>query len=410
MNRLILAGERTMGRAYGQDLYDWPSTEISRRALRDNAEPGRMIERLMARVIEVFDRFRPDIVVAGQTASPEGIAVMMVAAARNIPLLVNRPSKLLSHRCFWTLDPFMWNRRADAMCRDSVVAGHLPDDEAMKRLEAFRAAPETVAYIKRNWDIAAAMSWLQWHKNIVLQLASWASWVCKGRIGTAPREPIPKIAEYYRIGWRKRVQRKLFASLPEDRLAGMRYVLIALHKEPELALNYQAAQWHSQKALISWLSANLPAGYRLLVREHRFNEGRRTTAFLNEVRMLPGVMLISPFDSQFKYIRHAAAIVTDTGSTGWEGLVFGRPVISLSENYYTATGLTEEVTDPARLGAAILRSVLAPQQMPDVEYNRRLALLLQAEFQTTVVQNEQAQSLNASLESIDALMGRVEAV
>ncbi len=80
--------------------------------------------------------------------------------------------------------------------------------------------------------------------------------------------------------------------------------------------------------------------------------GRRNS--IRDMRRLPGVVLVDGFDDQFKYIRNADVIVTENGSTGWEGLVLGRPVVTLADTYYDAAGLARRVNDHDQLGAAIL--------------------------------------------------------
>jgi hypothetical protein len=202
-------------------------------------------------------------------------------------------------------------------------------------------------------------------------------------------------------------QESLFKTFTDEELAKQRYVLIALHKEPELAINFQAPFWHSQKNLIAWLSMNLPCGYRLLVRDHRKNEGRRPMAFYRDLLAYPGVDLISPFDAQFKYIGNADLIVADNGTTGWEGLVFGKRVISVADNFYAPTGVAVDVSDPSRLGEAIIRRVAEPEVPDRAEWDRRLACLVEAEMETTVPEDES--SHQSSLAIVATLVsGRAE--
>ena len=159
---------------------------------------------------------------------------------------------------------------------------------------------------------------------------------------------------------------------------------MALHKEPEVAINAQNPEWHSQKNLIALLSANLPSGYRLFVREHRFNEGRRPTKFYTDICRYPGVNLIDPFDSQFKYIRNASLIVTENGTTGFEGLIFGRRVLLLSENFYSAAGLAPIVEKPGELGERIVAMLREPPASSTPDWDRRLSCLIDAEYATTL--------------------------
>ena len=111
-------------------------------------------------------------------------------------------------------------------------------------------------------------------------------------------------------------------------------------------------------------------------------------SFYRDILAYPGVDLISSFDSQFKYIRNADLIVSDNGSTGWEGLLFGKRVITLARNYYEPTGLTERVTDPSRLGEIMIRRLSEPEVADQREWDRRLACLVEAEMETTLPEDE----------------------
>jgi hypothetical protein len=187
--------------------------------------------------------------------------------------------------------------------------------------------------------------------------------------------------DYYRRIWLNWRQAKFFHRVDERTLREMRYIYIALHKDPEQALNYQAPFWSNQLNTIALLCASLPNGYRLLVREQRNNTGRRPTSWYEDVARLPGVMLIDAFDDQFKYIRNADVVVTDNGSTGWEGLLLGRRTMTLADTYYDGAGLAHRVMAPEHLAREIVALL---QQEPAENRDRHdhaLACMLDAEWE-----------------------------
>jgi CDP-glycerol glycerophosphotransferase (TagB/SpsB family) len=163
----------------------------------------------------------------------------------------------------------------------------------------------------------------------------------------------------------------------------MRYIFTALHKEPEQALNYRAPFWSNQYNTVSLLTSTLPAGFKLLVREHRLNAGRRPTRFYRELSRLPGVVLVDGFDDQFKYIANADLVVTDNSSIGWEALLLGRRVITLAETFYSAAGLARRVREPEGLAAAVLEYLQEPTIADAAAHDRALGWLLDAEWETT---------------------------
>lgn len=396
-NRIVLAGERVIGRGYGREFYYWPGRGLSRRVLADNEEPARAIERLFSFADQVLSRFNPDLVLSGQTTSIEAMVFALVCRVKGIPCFANRPSKILSDRGFWTDDRLTLNVAAHEICRLKIDSGEMPSGRAKQFLTEFRNRPRTVAYIQRNWDNVA--TFLKRHVNIALQGASKLSRSLRGISEMEPKPVFSRLFELYRknyLAWR---QKRFFSRLDEASLAAKPYLYLALHKEPELAINVQHPEWHSQKNLVAWLSANLPAGYRLLVREHRFNEGRRPTRFYDDIRRYPGVTLIDAFDSPYKYIRNAALVVSDNGTTGFEALIFGRPLVLLGENYYSATDLAPVIEAPGRLGDAILSVLDHPKSVDLAERDRRLGALVDAEFETTVPDDD----VDAYLDALAAL-------
>ncbi len=150
--------------------------------------------------------------------------------------------------------------------------------------------------------------------------------------------PIGLFTRYYRSLFMTWYHQRFMHTVDDAALAKMKYVYFPMHKEAELAQTFQATLWHDQRNTIRVLASTLPAGYRLLVREHRFNFGQRPNQFYRDMASIPNLLMIDPFDSQFKYLRNADLIVTENGSSGWEGLLLNRRVITLADTFYDGAG------------------------------------------------------------------------
>ena len=61
---------------------------------------------------------------------------------------------------------------------------------------------------------------------------------------------------------------------------------------------YQATVWHNQINTVRILASMLPMGYRLLVREHRLNNGQRPTSYFKELAQIHNVTVLDALDSQ----------------------------------------------------------------------------------------------------------------
>ncbi len=166
-------------------------------------------------------------------------------------------------------------------------------------------------------------------------------------------------------------------------LAQTQYVYFPLHKETDLPLNFQAAGWFDQRNTIRLLASVMPSGYRFLVREHRHNYGFRPTRYYRELAQLPNVTFIDAYNSQFKYLQNADLIVTENGSSGWEGLLLGRKVLTLAPTFYDGAGFAKRVEAPVQLGAAIMEALQAPAVTDQAAYDEGLGCMVDAEYETT---------------------------
>ncbi len=397
--RLVLAAEREFGRGFARPFIHFPERRVVGRAIADNRLPARIVTAIFARVSAQLDAFSPDIVVSGNIAASHHMALALVARARGIPVLVGRASKIHSDRSFWTSDLSMMNLAASSRAQELHASQTAPDAGARAWLTAFRERPRSVAYIARFWSATTAHGWLARHKHFCALAALQLLHYLRRRTGAAPRPIWPTVVDYYRTEWLAFRQRSHFARPSPDELAAMRYVYLPLHKEPELAINFQAPAWRNQYETAAKLAAALPHGTMLIVRDPRFNRGRRPTSFYTNLAALPGVVLADPFDDQFKYITNASVIVTDNGSTGWEGLILGRTVVTLDRTFYDATGLVHRVYEPARLGEVLVRLLREAPPLP-VDAEMRLAHLVAAEFATTTA-DEGEDGLAANIATIE---------
>jgi hypothetical protein len=119
-----------------------------------------------------------------------------------------------------------------------------------------------------------------------------------------------------------------------------RYVLYPIHFQPEASTLVQAPYYLDQAALIEDMSKSLPVGYQLYVKEHVSNRGRRPLAFYKRLRDTFGVRLLGPDEDTWTLIRDAAAVAVITGTVGWEGLLFGKPVVTFGDVFYNQCTLT----------------------------------------------------------------------
>jgi capsule polysaccharide export protein KpsC/LpsZ len=135
----------------------------------------------------------------------------------------------------------------------------------------------------------------------------------------------------------QRIARVKVASLAgvfEAPVAGEKYVLYPIHFQPEASTLVQAPMYLDQIALLQDIARSLPIGYRLYVKEHVSNRGRRPLEFYQAIRAIHGTRLLGPDEDTWSLIRNASAIAVITGTMGWEGLFFDKPVVTFGDVFY----------------------------------------------------------------------------
>jgi hypothetical protein len=381
-SRIILAGERYIGAAYGRGQYDWPETRARREIFADNRLPYRLLLAMFVWAERLLDSSNPLVMISGSSSSPINLVFSVLSESRHIPFFILRPSKVLSKRTFLTQSRMMINDQLPEKYNELLTNPKSSLAYGKTFLRKFRSRPEQVDYIKQNWETARRTGFFEHHRRFfVLGVMALSARLRQSH--TLPPKPfLSTLVGYYRRLIRRQSQDRFFCRVALSALRQTRYIYFPLHKEPELALNLQAYFWHDQKNTIARLSSVLPAKYTLLVKEHPLNLGRRSTYFLKNLSALPGVQLIHPNEDSFDYLANADLIVTENGSSGWEGLMLGRPVLCLDNTFYDVLDIANKLSCHKGLNEALLASIHTKQQTGG--HIKKLECYIEAEFATTL--------------------------
>ncbi len=131
------------------------------------------------------------------------------------------------------------------------------------------------------------------------------------------------------LQWRE-INRVRLATMKD--LAATPYVFFTLQEEPEMSLSWQSPESLPQLAYLWQFARDLPAGYKLAVKEHVFGIGRRPIGFYRHLADFKNVLVVDPLLPGPDVVRGAAAVATITSTAGYEAAWMGKPVISLSRH------------------------------------------------------------------------------
>jgi hypothetical protein len=149
---------------------------------------------------------------------------------------------------------------------------------------------------------------------------------------------------------------KIFASLPDTK-----YIYYPLHVDPETATLLYGPFYVNQIAVIQYIAKSIPVDTLLVVKEHPYIYGHRAQSFYDAIKMLPNVALLHTLEDNMRIIAGAEAIVTITGTAGFEAILHGKPVFLLGDVFYKDFELVRNVDNIKNL-AYELRNGLTPFQ------------------------------------------------
>jgi hypothetical protein len=135
----------------------------------------------------------------------------------------------------------------------------------------------------------------------------------------------------------------LSSGLFENPVPGEQYVYFPLHQQPEATTSVLGAYSVDQCAVVKNVAKSLPVGVMLYVKEHPVSVGRRPLSYYRTLRKVPCVRLISPAVNSHVLTLGAAAVLTISGTAGWEAMLYEKPVITLGRAFYNMSGLAHEV-------------------------------------------------------------------
>jgi hypothetical protein len=135
--------------------------------------------------------------------------------------------------------------------------------------------------------------------------------------------------------------KKYYNSLVEEPDFGIPYVIVNLHYQPEMTSSPSGDIFVDQRLCIDVLAKHIPANFSIYVKEHpsQFyaqNEGHtsRISQFYDDLLVYPQIRLMPLHSDPFSLFKNSRAVATVTGTSGWEAMMLGKPVISFGLSWY----------------------------------------------------------------------------
>ncbi|MDO8558224.1 MAG: hypothetical protein Q7S09_03495 [bacterium] len=140
-----------------------------------------------------------------------------------------------------------------------------------------------------------------------------------------------------------------------------KFIYATLQYQPEAQTCPQAGVFVDQLLMIETLSASLPEGWLVYVKEHPALWLLRGLKFYNfryrgyykAIAKLKNVKVVPIGTSSFQLIRHSQVVATGAGSVGWEAILRSKPVLVFGYPWYQHSEGAFKVKDTASCKAAV---------------------------------------------------------
>ncbi len=116
---------------------------------------------------------------------------------------------------------------------------------------------------------------------------------------------------------------------------GSRFLYFPLHYQPECSSLPLGGEWHRQEFICEAVAACLPSDTVLVVKQHpRKSKPWSERESVLQIGRLHNVFLCPPEVPSSLLLERCQAIVTMSGTAGWEGILLNKPVIMFGSRIY----------------------------------------------------------------------------
>ncbi|WP_276499330.1 hypothetical protein [Pontibacter litorisediminis] len=153
-----------------------------------------------------------------------------------------------------------------------------------------------------------------------------------------------------------------------------------LHVDPEASTMVISAHQTNQLAVLEAIAKSKPINHIVIVKEHVTMIGRRPDGFYEKINSFPGVYMVNPTEPAPQFIQRAKAVITLTGTAGFEAILLGKPAIFLGNFIYKFLGEGFKLTNDLSKLPGILTNLDCIKCAKDESLIRLLAAIHEVSF------------------------------
>jgi hypothetical protein len=331
----LAAETRRIEERYGlptiREVYrvDWAADGLSEvEAVRRTVRHFRALERIV-------ERTAPDVIVPEVGNETIRQATHLVGVSRGIPVLFP----------FHTIFPRPLRLYVDTLhapiCTEDELRELTPEESA--ELDAFVAAfTERKEPIRRHHRVP-----IEWRR-----VELFADHVRRSRGEDRDNEYNRpwRLLRMNASEWtRARVARPFYDELDPERP----FVYFPLHVVDDYKIKKVIPHCYDQASIVEQVADALPPGHDLVLKEHPMSIGRNSLELLRRLRSRPNVRLLQPYANSHDLVRRAEGVAVISSTVGLEALLYGKPVLTLGEPFYSGFGVTLDLRSFAEIRSGV---------------------------------------------------------
>ncbi len=145
------------------------------------------------------------------------------------------------------------------------------------------------------------------------------------------------------------------------------FFFFPLQSQPEASTLVNATYFYDLVNTVKNIAFALPFPYKLYVKEHPQVKGDRPWNFYKEIKKIPNVVLISPFENVGNLIEKSLGVITLTSTIGLEAALIGKPTYVLGDVLYEYHPLCQKLKSFAELKKRIEQNLIEKPSSPNLE-------------------------------------------
>jgi len=157
-----------------------------------------------------------------------------------------------------------------------------------------------------------------------------------------------------------------------DNIESKHYVLIALHKQPDSAVDVAASAFLNQFEAINTLARKIPLSYDIVIKDHSHALGLNSLSKYKFLLKNPRVILAHPRADTFKLIENAQLVYSLGSTVSLEAAIMGKRSLTAVEKFFSDVTMRKFV-NPYQVSTTELTEILNEKPPTDAKLIKYLA-------------------------------------